>query len=114
MSYQSIQKNLGDIERKLTKSNKIVAKGGDMKLGDALKLGAKANSITSTIKKGIKDYQAFQPSEQEAADLIKTMESIVSLTETQIGLMVENKAHFDKLHVGGTSILSQRPHSRHD
>ncbi len=51
-----IQKNLSDIERKLGKSNKIVSKGDSIKLGDAIKLGAKSNSIVSTIKKGIKDF----------------------------------------------------------
>jgi hypothetical protein len=55
-SLEKIQKNLSDIERKLTKAVKIASKGQDVKLGDAIKLGRKSNSIVSTIKKGIKEY----------------------------------------------------------
>jgi hypothetical protein len=55
-SLEKIQKNLSDIERKLTKAGKIAAKGSDIKLGDAIKLGSKNNAIVSTIKKGIKEY----------------------------------------------------------
>lgn len=51
-----VNKNLTDIERKLGKTIKIVEKGPGMKLGDAVKLGTKSNSISSTIKKGIKEY----------------------------------------------------------
>jgi uncharacterized protein YeeX (DUF496 family) len=51
-----ITKSLSDIERKITKGNKIIAKGDSLKFGDAIKLGAKSNSIVSTIKKSIKDY----------------------------------------------------------
>jgi hypothetical protein len=53
---KKIFKNLDDLERKVTKSNKIVQKGEKMSLGDAIKLGRKSNSITSTINKGIKEY----------------------------------------------------------
>lgn len=52
-----VQKNLDAIERKLGKCNKIVEKGEKMNLGDAIKLGRKSNSIVSTIKKGIKEYE---------------------------------------------------------
>jgi hypothetical protein len=53
---KKIFKNLDDLERKVTKSNKIVQKGEKISLGDAIKLGRKSNSITSTINKGIKEY----------------------------------------------------------
>lgn len=56
MSYTDISKSLSDIERKVTKSNKIIAKGGDLNYKDAIKLGTKSQSICSTIKKGIKEY----------------------------------------------------------
>lgn len=56
-----VQKNLNDVERKLGKANKIVAKGSSMTIGDAIKLGRKSNSVTSTIRKGIKEYDARPP-----------------------------------------------------
>ena len=56
-----VQKDLSDIERKLGKCNKIAEKGEKLSLGDALKLGRKSNSIISTIKKGIKDYDVSCP-----------------------------------------------------
>lgn len=52
-----VKKDLAAIERKLTKANKIVAKGSSMKLSDAIKLGSKGNSITSTLNKGVKEYK---------------------------------------------------------
>lgn len=51
-----VQKSMNDLERRVEKSNKIVAKGEKMSLGDAIKLGRKSNSITATIKKSIKEY----------------------------------------------------------
>jgi len=56
MSYSSIDKQLGAVDRKITKSNKIAAKGNALNYKDALKLGTKSNSIVSTINKGIKEY----------------------------------------------------------
>jgi hypothetical protein len=56
-AMDKIQKQLDDLERKATKSNKIVVKGDKMGLKDAIKLGQKGNSIVSTIKKNIKDYE---------------------------------------------------------
>lgn len=56
-TMDKVNKNLTDIERKLTKTIKIVEKGPGMKLGDAVKLGTKSNSISSTIKKVIKEYE---------------------------------------------------------
>jgi hypothetical protein len=61
MSVEKIQKNLNDIERKLTKSIKLAGKGADIKLGDAIKLGRKSNSIVSTVKKGVKEYSVRSP-----------------------------------------------------
>jgi hypothetical protein len=57
MSAAKILKNIDDLERKATKSNKIVAKGDKISFGDAIKLGRKGNSICSTIKKNIKEYE---------------------------------------------------------
>jgi hypothetical protein len=62
-SLEKIQKNLSDIERKLTKAAKIASKGPDIKLGDAIKLGSKNNAIVSTIKKGIKEYSVRRPTQ---------------------------------------------------
>lgn len=56
MSVAKIQKNIEDLQRKATKSNKIVAKGDKIGYSDAIKLGQKSNSITSTIRKTIKEY----------------------------------------------------------
>jgi hypothetical protein len=55
-SIDKVFKHLDAVERKIGKANKIAAKGTDLKLNDAIKLGRKSNSIISTVKKGIKDY----------------------------------------------------------
>lgn len=55
-SMDKVFKHLDAVERKITKANKIAAKGTDLKFNDAIKLGRKSNSIISTVKKGIKDY----------------------------------------------------------
>jgi hypothetical protein len=59
----TVFKQLDDIERKVTKSNKIASKGNKISLGDAIKLGVKANSISSVLKKNIKDLEvsSYQP-----------------------------------------------------
>lgn len=57
MNMAKIEKNIDDIEREVTKCNKILAKGEKMSLGDAIKLGRKTNSIASTIRKNIKTYE---------------------------------------------------------
>ncbi|KAF6831634.1 hypothetical protein CMUS01_02759 [Colletotrichum musicola] len=101
MSYADISKSLSDIERKVTKSNKIIAKGSDLNYKDAIKLGTKSQSICSTIKKGIKEYGSFNPSDDEAKKLLGQMGTVVDLTETQLNSMVANKAQFDKLKVAG-------------
>jgi hypothetical protein len=51
-----VQKSINDLQRRVEKSNKIVSKGEKITLGDAIKLGRKSNSITSTIKKAIAQY----------------------------------------------------------
>ena len=56
MSMDKVQKNINDLERKLGKSNKIVAKGDKIGLKDAIKLGRKSNAMVSSINKGIKEY----------------------------------------------------------
>ncbi len=61
MSFSGIETRLSDIERKLTKSNKIAGKGAALNYKDAIKLGAKSNSMVSTIKKGIKEYSVRNP-----------------------------------------------------
>ncbi|KAI8313602.1 hypothetical protein K4K59_004469 [Colletotrichum sp. SAR11_240] len=101
MSFADISKSLSDIERKVTKSNKIIAKGADLNYKDAIKLGTKSNSICNTIKKGIKDYGNFNPTDDEAKKLLSQMSTVVDLTETQLNSMVANQAQFDKLKVGG-------------
>ncbi|RDW87625.1 hypothetical protein BP5796_03319 [Coleophoma crateriformis] len=96
-----VQKNLKDVERKLGKANKIVAKGSLMSLGDAIKLGRKSNSITSAIRKGIKEYDGTTPTDEESKKVLVIMQTIVDETEAQLDLLVKNKSHFEKLHVGG-------------
>lgn len=56
MSMDKVQKNINDLERKLGKANKIVAKGEKIGYGDAIKLGRKSNAMVSSINKGIKEY----------------------------------------------------------
>jgi uncharacterized protein YeeX (DUF496 family) len=58
---EKIQKNIDDLKRKVTKSNKIVAKGDNIDLRDAIKFGGKSNSIVSTIKRNITDYGVHYP-----------------------------------------------------
>jgi hypothetical protein len=129
MSYDGILTHLEAIERKLTKSNKIASKGDKINYKDALKLGTKSNSIVSTISKGIQEYsvggrtprlprmapgfnthkpsltpmllQTFTPSEEQERKLLAKMNTIVELSETQLGLLVQHKDHFEKLKVGG-------------
>jgi hypothetical protein len=55
----------------------------------------------STIKKVVKEYQTFNPSETEAKGILEKMKVIVGLTETQLGLLVQKQSQFEKLHVGG-------------
>ncbi|KAK6519099.1 hypothetical protein TWF281_003787 [Arthrobotrys megalospora] len=96
-----VAKNLSDIERKVGKANKILAKGTGIKLGDAIKLGQKSNSVVSTIRKGIKEYDGTDPTAEETRQTLDKMNVIVTLTETQLELLMQNKPNFDKLHVGG-------------
>jgi hypothetical protein len=56
MSIAKIEKYIDDIDRKITKSIKLLGKGDKLNYGDGLKLGRKSNSIISTIKKAIKEY----------------------------------------------------------
>ncbi|GKT56503.1 hypothetical protein ColTof4_08951 [Colletotrichum tofieldiae] len=101
MSFADISKSLSDIERKVTKSIKILQKGNDINYKDAIKLGTKSNSIVSTIHKGIKEYGNFNPSDEEAKKLLNQMSTIVDLTETQLTTMVANKGRLESLKVGG-------------
>ncbi|TQN65942.1 hypothetical protein CSHISOI_09549 [Colletotrichum shisoi] len=91
MSFADIYRCLSDIERKVTKSIKILQKGNDLSYKDAIKLGTKSNSIVSTINKGIKEY----------GKLLSQMSTIVDLTETQLNAMVANRGRLESLKVGG-------------
>ncbi|KAF2425302.1 hypothetical protein EJ08DRAFT_638671 [Tothia fuscella] len=96
-----VQKSLNDLQRRVEKSNKIVAKGDKLGYGDAIKLGRKSNSIVSTIKKAIKEYDGTEPTEAESKKILNQMKTIVDLTEKQLDGLVANKSHFEKLKVGG-------------
>lgn len=98
---KKIFKNLDDLERKVTKSNKIAQKGEKMGYGDAIKLGRKSNSITSTINKGVKEYDGVTPTDAEAKKILDQMTKVVELTEEQLNALVANKSRFDTLKVGG-------------
>ncbi|ORY60789.1 uncharacterized protein BCR38DRAFT_459771 [Pseudomassariella vexata] len=110
-----VKKNLSILERKLTKANKLAAKGDDMKLADAIKLGRKSNAMVATIQKGIKEYDGSDPTAQESMEVLEEMKVIVSLSEQQVELLMKDKPVFDKLHVGGlvkrnlgkTSVVSE-------
>lgn len=56
MSIVKVEKLIDDLERKANKAIKIVQKGDKLSYGDAIKLGRKSNSMISTVKKGIKEY----------------------------------------------------------
>ena len=56
MSIAKIEKLIGDLERKLNKSIKLLAKGDKLSYADGIKLGRKSNSMISTVKKAIKEY----------------------------------------------------------
>jgi hypothetical protein len=45
--------------------------------------------------------QSFDPKEEEAKAILQKMHTIVNLTETYLNLLVEHKARFESLHVGG-------------
>lgn len=60
MSIAKIEKYIDDLERKLNKSIKILAKGDKLNYGDGVKLGRKSNSMISTVKKAIKEYDVRQ------------------------------------------------------
>jgi hypothetical protein len=61
---------------------------------------------SSTLKKGIKDYQTLEPTEAEATTLLNKMEVILKLTEEQLSTLVKNKERFAELKVGGMDIPS--------
>ncbi|KAI9705646.1 MAG: hypothetical protein M1820_005056 [Bogoriella megaspora] len=100
MAFAAIQKNLPDIERQLGKVNVIAWKGDSNTYKDAVKLARKSNSITSTIKKDIEEYANCGPSEDEARTFLIQMSKIVDMTKEQLGLLVKDKAHSNKLKVG--------------
>lgn len=101
MSAQKIGNWIDDIERKVTKSNKIAAKGSKISVLDAVKLGRKGNSIVATVKKIIKEYETFEPTAADSEMMHGKMTNLLSLTEEQLNLLVANKARFESLKVGG-------------
>lgn len=67
---EKVQVNLDALERKLTKANKIAAKGEKMKVGDAIKLGRKSQSMASTINKGMREYDVCPLISNQALPLL--------------------------------------------
>ncbi|KAK8111970.1 uncharacterized protein PG998_008427 [Apiospora kogelbergensis] len=99
---EKVQVNLDALERKLTKANKIAAKGEKMKVGDAIKLGRKSQSMASTINKGMREYDDTDPTPEESQDMLMQMTRIVELTEEQVNSLIGCSGYLkDKLHVGG-------------
>ena len=69
-------------------------------------LGCPSKYLFSLFSWGIENTdwrftQSFEPSEDEAKTLLTQMNKIVDDTEEQLGLLVKDKEHFDKLKVGG-------------
>lgn len=56
MSIQKVNGHIDAMERKIGKCIKIAEKGSSMKLGDVVKMGRKANSIVSELKKSTSEY----------------------------------------------------------
>ncbi|KAK8065456.1 hypothetical protein PG997_012203 [Apiospora hydei] len=99
---EKVQANIDALERKLTKANKIAAKGEKMKVGDAIKLGRKSQSMAATINKGMKEYDDTDPTPQESQAMLTQMTRIVELTEEQVNHLIGASGYLkDKLHVGG-------------
>ncbi|KUJ14416.1 uncharacterized protein LY89DRAFT_736455 [Mollisia scopiformis] len=98
-----VNKCLDDVERKMTKLNAITAKGAsNINIKDAIKAARKGNSITATIKKGAKEFSALSPSEEELKGIIVKMDRLITQQEKQLAFTIQNKPHFDKIHISGT------------
>ncbi|KAF1814238.1 hypothetical protein P152DRAFT_265305 [Eremomyces bilateralis CBS 781.70] len=96
-----VQKALDDLERKATKSVKIISKGEKLSVGDAIKLGRKTNSMISTMKKAVKGYEGTTPTEEESQKILAQSKRMVELSEAQLDHLISLKPHIEKLHVGG-------------
>ncbi|KAF4629489.1 hypothetical protein G7Y89_g8657 [Cudoniella acicularis] len=97
-----VRQNMADVERKLGKANAIADKGdGKMTVKEVIKLARKGKSINSTMNKGITNYSAAEPTEQEAREILNQMKNIFEMEEKQMNFAVQNKSTFDKLHVAG-------------
>jgi len=47
------------------------------------------------------EIKDFTPTDDQSKQILEKMKTILGLTEKQLSLLVDNRAHFDKLHVGG-------------
>jgi hypothetical protein len=120
MSIAKIEKYIDDLERKLGKSIKILGKGDKLSYGDGVKLGRKANSMISTVKKAIKEYDVYHPNAQEASEaatdntpqgtqptdaetarILAKVEVLTATGEQQVTNLIATKPRFDALKVGG-------------
>ncbi|KAL8338697.1 hypothetical protein RB598_007154 [Gaeumannomyces tritici] len=91
---EKVQTNLDALERKLGKANKIAAKGDKMRMGDAIKLARKSQSMSSTMDKAVKEYDSRR--------MMAQMTHIVALSEEQVDHLIGYQGYLkDKLHVGG-------------
>ncbi|KAL8302194.1 hypothetical protein RB597_002515 [Gaeumannomyces tritici] len=91
---EKVQTNLDGLERKLGKANKIAAKGDKMRMGDAIKLARKSQSMSSTMDKAVKEYDSRR--------MMAQMTHIVALSEEQVDHLIGCQGYLkDKLHVGG-------------
>ncbi|KAL8400053.1 hypothetical protein RB594_000460 [Gaeumannomyces avenae] len=99
---EKVQTNLDALERKLGKANKIAAKGDKMKMGDAIKLARKSQSMSSTMDKAVKEYGGTDPTPVQSRRMMAQMTHIVALSEEQIDHLIGCQGYLkDKLHVGG-------------
>ncbi|KIW04377.1 uncharacterized protein PV09_04661 [Verruconis gallopava] len=101
MSIAKVEKLIDDLERKATKATKIVAKGDKLTYGDAIKLGRKSNSMISTVKKGIKEYDGAIPTDAESERILKKMQHLTTLVEEQVDALIGIKPRLEHLKVGG-------------
>ncbi|RDW84257.1 hypothetical protein BP6252_01847 [Coleophoma cylindrospora] len=97
-----IFKHLGDIERKAEKIDKISGKGASsLGMKEMLKLSSKGQSISSCMKKTVKDYENVTPTEAEAQKVITIVTKITTLNEHQMKTVRDDKPAMEKMHVGG-------------
>ncbi|KAN0114399.1 hypothetical protein V8E51_003943 [Hyaloscypha variabilis] len=99
---EKVLKHLTDIERKLSKIDKISSKGASsLNMKEMIKLSRKGSSIDSCMKKCVKDYEGITPTDAQAKEILALLEKIASVNENQMKLARDDKPAMDKMHAAG-------------